>query len=581
MTFEQAAILTLLCAQLIVFAIGRFRIELVALSGLAAGFALGLVPGAQVFSGFSNPAVITVVEILIIVHALRRGRLMEALAARAGVVLSGPVAITAGLCVAGGLLSVFMNNIGALALLFPIALSLCEQADIPPARVLMPLSFATLLGGLCSVIGTPANLIVSDALAQATGQGLGFFTLGAAGVFALLAGLPWLIFAGPRILARVRNEAVPVAAGRETVIASASIARNSVWARRSFAEIERELDAVIHSAARAGRTIFARKSDIVAEPGDSLIMELDAETLKGQVERGGLSVGGTGSGPSADPVILEASVFPESTVLGSRLSTLEGFRERGIAVIGLSGRNKRVEGRFGDLQIALGDVLTLSGPPEAIRAAAREAGLMLLSPRAGFPISPRALMPAAVFALAVLAAATGLARPEIAFGGAVVALAAIGALPLRAALREMNWPVILMLAAMIPLGMALETTGAADLIASSMVDAINPRSPLVVCALILLAAVVLTPFVNNASAAILLAPIAIEIAARTGTPVEATLVCVAIGASLDFLTPFGHHNNAIVMGAAGYRFNDFPRLGAPLLALTIPAALLGVWLFWL
>lgn len=581
MAFEQIAILALLGIQLAVFALDRFRIELVALTGLAIAFLLGLVPAREVFSGFANPAVITVVEILIIVHAIRRSRLLDVLAQRAGRHLRSPVAITAALCISGGVLSVFMNNIGALALLFPIALSLCEKADLPPSQVLMPLSFATLLGGLCSVIGTPANLIVSDALASATGQGLGFFTLGAAGGLALMAGLPWLIFAAPRLLSQRRNEAARSDLGRERLIAAVMIARGSELATLSFEQIEKALSAHIHSIERAGKLVFAQKPFSNAEAGDRLLLEISAEMLRSHIERGDFLIEAANSGPESDPVIMEASVFPESPVLGSRLTSLHDFRERGVAVIGVAGRQKRVEGRFGDLQLALGDVLMLSGPPEAIRAVARENGLMILAERTSLPSTPRAYLPVGIFAIAVIAAATGLARPEIAFGGAIIVLTAIGALPLREALREMNWPVILMLAAMIPLGIALETTGTASLIATGMVDLVNPGSDLMVCALVLAAGVILTPFVNNASTAVLLAPIAIEISARTGAPLEALLVCVAMGASLDFLTPFGHHNNAIVMGAAGYRFNDYPRFGAPLLIIAALAVLAGVWLFWL
>ncbi|MGY6662473.1 MAG: SLC13 family permease [Glycocaulis sp.] len=581
MAFEQIAILALLGIQLAVFALDRFRIELVALTGLAIAFLLGLVPAREVFSGFANPAVITVVEILIIVHAIRRSRLLDVLAQRAGRFLRSPVAITAALCISGGVLSIFMNNVGALALLFPIALSLCEKADLPPSQVLMPLSFATLLGGLCSVIGTPANLIVSDALASATGQGLGFFTLGAAGGLALIAGLPWLIFAASRLLSHRRNEAARSDTGRERVIAAVMIARGSELAALSFDQIEKALAARIHSIERAGKLIFAHKPLSNAEAGDRLLLEISGEMLRSHIERGDLLIEAANSGPESDPVIMEASVFPESPVLGSRLTSLHDFRERGVAVIGVAGRQKRVEGRFGDLQLALGDILMLSGPPEAIRAVARENGLMILAERTSLPTTPRAYLPVGIFAIAVIAAATGLARPEIAFGGAIIVLTAIGALPLREALREMNWPVILMLAAMIPLGIALETTGTASLIATGMVDLVNPRSDLMVCALVLAAGVILTPFVNNASTAVLLAPIAIEISARTGAPLEALLVCVAMGASLDFLTPFGHHNNAIVMGAAGYRFNDYPRFGAPLLIFASLAVLAGVWLFWL
>jgi len=221
----------------------------------------------------------------------------------------------------------------------------------------------------------------------------------------------------------------------------------------------------------------------------------------------------------------------------------------------------------------MGDVLVLSGEREAIREAVADCALLPLSSRR--PASSRrgAAVGVGIFACGVLATAFNLVPAEIAFGAVVLALALIGNLNLRAAFQDINWSSVILLACMIPLGLAVEDTGAARVIANQIAEYLPAFSPLMVATIILLLAVIITPFIDNVSTAIILSPIAAGLATRTGVPVEPLLMAVAIGASLDFLTPFGHHNNTVVMGAAGYRFRDFPRFGAPLLAVCLLTAI--------
>lgn len=575
MSFDQIAIVGLLLFMFVVYALDRFPVEHVAAAGLTAGFMLGVVRVEDVFGGFSNPAVITVVEILLIVSVLARThgieRVADLIVARAG----SERAVLAVVCGAAAFVSVFMNNIGALALLFPVALSVCARLRIPPGRMLMPLSFATLMGGMCSLTGTPANLIVNQWNIIETGGGFGYFALGTVGLPVTIAGLIWLILAAPRVFRHLRHVPAATAAGPTTFLIEAKVPVGSGLTGLPLPDVERRYEVKVHDVLRSGEHVFARRENVLLAASDILIVECSLEMLEEmQVQQ---LLEPTAQGEER----VEAVVMPDSTILGSRIGALESFTEHGLSVVALASRRRRIEGRFGDLQIGLGDVLVLAGEPAALHEAVEEADLLPLSARPARQIHVGAYRSMSIFIMGVVATAFGFAPPEIAFGGVVVAMALLGSLRLRPALRDVNWTIVVLLGCMIPLGAAVQETGAARVIADSLVTALPWTGPLGVTALMLIMAAALTTFVDNVSTAAVLSPVAAGLSTRAGVPVEPLLIAVAIGTSLDFLTPFGHHNNTVVMGAAGYRFRDFPRLGLPLLLICLVAALVSLGLFWL
>lgn len=575
MTFDQIAIVGLLLFMFLAYALDRFPVEHVAIAGLTIGFALGIVPIESVFSGFSNPAVITVVEILLIVSVLARThgieRLADLILARAG----GETAVLAVVCCCGAFVSVFMNNIGALALMFPVALSVCARLRMPPGRILMPLSFATLMGGMCSLTGTPANLIVNQWKVNETGGSFGYFALGTVGLPVTLAGLAWLILAAPRVFRHLRHASAESGPGPAAFLIEAAVPSGSGLAGLSLPDAERRHDVKIHDVLHSGVHVFARRENIHLAASDILIVECSLEAFEEMQSQRLLEP--TAGGEER----LEAVVMPDSTILGSRIGALESFEERHVSVLALASRRRRIEGRFSDLQIGLGDVLVLAGEPAALREAMDEADLLPLSPRPARRIHADAYRSMSIFILGVASTALGLVPPEIAFGGVVVVMALLGSLRLRPALQDVNWTIVVLLACMIPLGAAVQNTGAARVIANSMMATLPWADPFTVTALMLLLAAALTTFVDNVSTAAVLSPVAAGISTRTGVPIEPLLIAVAIGTSLDFLTPFGHHNNAVVMGAAGYRFRDFPKLGAPLVLICVAVALAALRLLWL
>jgi di/tricarboxylate transporter len=576
MTFEQAAILILLVGMLVVFALDRIRMELVALCGLGLGVALGLVGPTQAFSGFSNPAFITVVEILLVVQVLGRSGLLNPLARRISDTASTEIGVVAVLCSVTAVLSVFMNNIGALALMIPVVTRVCEVNGFAPRRVLMPVSFAALLGGLCSVIGTPANLIVSNQLVAATGQGFAFFDFAWTGIPAAVAGILALIVWSGRTLARPgagRGRQPPQSF--RTVVSEIRIPARSRLVGLPVAG----LDLTIHAMRRAGANIFHHRTDTTIQADDILLVEIGLTSLES------LLADGTAALPSAaldsiETQRVEAVIMPESTLVGSRVGTLELLSSRGIRVVAVATRTHRIEGSLADLQLSIGDVLYLSGDQETIDEAIDEADILPLWSKPRGEAKDVRWPPALAFAGGVALAAFGFAPPEIAFGLVVIALASLGNLNLRKGLAELDWPILLMLATMIPLGQAVETTGAAAMLAERLVSVLPSDSPIVLATALMGIAVVVTPFVNNASTAVVLGPIALGIAAASNVSPELLLIAVAVGASIDFLTPIGHHNNTIVMGLAGYRFGEFLKAGWPVTIAATAAAALAMWVWW-
>lgn len=503
------------------------------------------------------------------VAALSSTRMIDDFARQIAARWQSETALLLFLCATGALISVFMNNIGALALLLPVAVSICARLRIAPAKILMPLSFATLLGGMCSLTGTPANLIVNDWVVSETGRGLGYFELALVGGPLAVVGVLWVALAGPRLFGRFTEGSAPLLdAGPTDFLAERMITSDSVFAGLRVPELEAQLGVQIHGVMRHGAHVFARRPDIVLTMGDTVLLEGSLSKIDELAEAGAIEPAQGGEGEALTEVV----VMPESLLLGSRIEDLENYGLGDVSVHAIASRRGRVEGRFADLAISMGDVLVLSGEREAVRRLASECGLLVLSPRRPPRHIRRATLPVSIFALGVLATAFDLVPTQIAFGAVVLGLIVSGSLNLRTALQDLNWGIILLLAAMIPLGLAVEETGAARLIANGIAAWLPPGEPLVVVLAILVLAVAITPFIDNVSTAIVLSPIAAGLASRTGTPVEPLLIAVAIGASLDFLTPFGHHNNAVVMGAGGYRFLDFARLGAPLTALCLVTA---------
>jgi di/tricarboxylate transporter len=478
------------------------------------------------------------------------------------------------LCVIGAGVSTVMNNIGAFALMLPVAFSLTRNAGIAPGAVLMPLSFATLLGGLCTLVGTPANLIVSEALRGARGAGFGFLDFAPTGLAVTIVGVAVIVLWAPRALAGTEESAAERDLRGRRLVTEATIPVASITA----GELSARIQGSVHAVQREGRRLFPLRADTGLQPGDVVLIEADEAAFHAAVATGALGAArSAGAGAGTE---MEAIVMPRSTLVGSRAATIEALEERDLRLVAITTHNPRIEGGLDELQLGIGDILHLEGDGAALRDLVEDSGLMQLAPAVRVEHRRFSPAPVIVFALGILLAALGLAPPEIAFGAVVVALAVSGVLDLRAALAELNWPVVLLLVAMLPLGEAVATTGAASTIAEALAAALPVGSPLAAAALMLGLAILITPFVNNATTAVILAPIAVELAQSDGVSPALVLMAVAIGASSDFLTPFGHHNNTLAYGLGGYRFRDFPRMGWPVSIAAVAVGVVSCALVW-
>ena len=585
MTWEQGAILAVLACTLAAFVWDRWRYDVVAITSLMVSVLLGVVAPEAAFTGFSNSAVITVAAVLVITRALARSGAIDALAGRLIAASSSQFVHLASFCLLGALLSAFMNNIGALALVLPVALSTARRHGYSPGLLLMPLSFATLLGGMITLIGTPPNLLISDFRAQATGERFLLFDFAPTGLALSAAGIAYLLLVGWRFLPA--GGAAPHQDGAFEVgdyVTEARVAPVSPAIGLEVGRFAVGQRIVVHGVVRGGRHLFGRLEEAALQAGDILLLEADTATLERTIEENGLELVERGKrerrADGAELSLMEAVVLPDAVVQGSSPASLDLRRRYGVNLVAAARRGRRFEGRLRDATLSTGDVLLLEGEAARLRAAIADLGCLPLADRR-LALEPRRVaLPIILFAAGIALAGSGLLPAAVTFTAVVVAMVLARVVRPSQVYENIDWPVIVLLGAMIPLGDALLDTGAARLIGGSIVTISGQVGPLVMLAVVLTMTMAITPVLNNPATVVIMAPIAISIAERMAVAPDAFLMAVAIGASCDFLTPFGHHNNTIIMGPGGYRFGDFWRVGLGLDAVVIAVALLVIPRVW-
>ena len=584
MTWEQGTILVVLAGTMAVFVWDRWRYDVVAITSLMVCVLLGLIGPEAAFRGFSNPAVITVAAVLVISRALAGSGAIDALAGKLIGASGARLAHLASLSILGALLSGFMNNVGALALLMPVALSTARRHGYSPALLLMPLSFATLLGGMTTLIGTPPNLLIAAFRAQATGERFLLFDFVPTGLALSVAGIAYLLLIGWRLLpaghgpAR-RNDAFEI----EDYVTEARVPPASPVVGLDVAGYESSRNAHVLGVVRAGRRLFGRVQAAVLQAGDILLLQADTATLERTIEEDRLELVERDKREAPEGAglhLIEAVVLPNAPVQGSSPLSLDLRRRYGINLLAAARQGRRFEGRLRDATLSAGDVLLLEGEPSRLRAALADLGCLPLERRKLALEPKRVALPVGLFAAGIAAAATGALPAAAAFTLVVVAMVLLRVIRPAQVYESIDWPVIVLLGAMIPVGDALQDTGAAQLIAGSVLMLSGEAGPLVVLGAVLLMTMAITPVLNNAATVVIMAPIVISIAARMAVSPDPFLMAVAIGASADFLTPFGHHNNTIIMGPGGYRFGDFWRVGLGLELVVVVVALMVIPIVW-
>ena len=586
MTTEQIEVFAILGIAMALFLWGRWRYDVVAFSALMAAVLLGVVDAGAAFAGFGHPAVITVAAVLIISRTLAVSGLIDGISAwlaRAAKTQFGQLGILSGLAAT---LSAFMNNVGALALLMPLAIRTVEK----PSAVLMPLSFASILGGLVTLIGTPPNIIIATFRAQNGDSPFALFDFAPVGLPVALIGLGYLLVIGWRLIPAGR-------AGRRSAddifevgdyITEVRLTEKSPFVGKFANELEAffEDQSIIVGIVRDGHRQLARIRTEVLQEGDILLLRADPTALDKMTKDAGLDLIAdeelSDENLRSDAVgLVEAVVPPGSPLEGRSLRALRLRRQHGVAVVALARAGETIARRLANVHLRPGDVLLLQGETETLPDTIAALGLLPLAHRGlSFGRAGRAWQPLAIFIAAVAAVAAGLAPVHIAFGVAIVVLIGLGRITPREAYDAIDWPVIVLLGAMIPLGGALQTTGGTGLIAQSIVGLAADLPAWAVLTVLLVVTMTLSDLMNNAATAIVMAPIGIAIAGQLGVASDPFLMAVAIGASCAFLTPIGHQNNVLVMGPGGYRFGDYWRMGLPLEILIVAVSVPLILFFW-
>ena len=642
---DQIEILAILLVTAGMFLWGRWRHDMVAVGALLACVAAGLVSSADAFAGFGHPAVVTVACVLILSQGLQTSGAVDALSERILPTDAGPTVTIAALTALAAVLSAFMNNVGALALLMPVAMQIATKLQLPPGKVLMPLAFGSILGGMTTLIGTPPNLIVSSFRAESGRSSFAMFDFTPVGIAVALVGVIFIALVGWRIVPARKG-----AAGEEfdtgAYLTEARVPESAKAVGMSLRQIEEtldEADAQIVGLIRNEVRVTAPNPTRRVWAGDILVIEAEPKSLTAalssldlrleeamqpdeedddeteeaeEAEKAEKAEGESKDdtapaeadksrvmaaksstadpeevekdpkaaqkpSPSDDILLRELAVLPNSTLAGRSATDIRLRNRFGINLLAISRQGRRSMARLRTVRIQAGDVLLMQGTQESITEFAQQYGLVPLEERKlRLPDKRQTLIASAIMLAAIAGAAFGLVPAAISFAAGVLASMAFRVVPPRHVYTAIDWPVVVLLGAMIPVAGAMATTGTADLIARLLLDGIAQGNAIVALTLILIVTMTLSDFMNNAATAAVMCPIAIGTANTLGVSPDSFLMAVAIGASCAFLTPIGHQNNTLILGPGGLRFGDYWPLGLPLEIIVVVVSvpmLLWVW----
>lgn len=571
MTLPQMLSVAVLLGMMALFLWGRFRYDVVAVMALLAAVAVGIVEPADAFRGFSDDIVIIVGSALVLSGAVQRSGVIERLMRRLQRRVTRVRAQLLLLAASVGLGSALVKNIGALAMLMPAAFQMAKKSDTSPSAFLMPMAFASLLGGLITLIGTSPNVIVSRVREEMTGEPFRMFDYAPVGIGLTLVGLAFLYF-GYRLLPLDRRAAPTMGEALDIH----DYATEAKIVAQSAPRGERVADFIKRHDHEIAITMLLRDGiratplpDTILREGDILILGGAPDSLERVIARDKLDFVGTSEAPASpegeEIGVIEAVVSTGSPLVGATAGSLMLRQRYGLNLIAVSRQGERIVRRMPNVVFRAGDVIVLQGPLGALPETLGELGALPLAEREMRLGSTRkGLLPLAILALAMAATASGTVPVAIAFFAAAAAVVLTGALPVRDAYAHIEWPILILLGALIPVSDTLRSTGVTEIIGQWLSVTAASLPPWGAVALIMAAAMAVTPFLNNAATVLVMAPIAATFATDLGYRPEAFLMATAVGAGCDFLTPIGHQCNTLVMGPGGYRFSDYARLGAPL-----------------
>ncbi|MDX1597157.1 MAG: SLC13 family permease [Marinobacter sp.] len=601
MNTEQGIVFGILIVTLGLFIWNRLRFDVVSMLALLAIAVTGLVPSGELFAGFGHPAVVTVAAVLVISQGLVNGGVVDSIARLLGRVGHRPTLQVLMLTGVVALCSGFINNVGALALLMPVAVWMSREAGRSPSLLLMPLAFGSLLGGTMTLIGTPPNIIIAS---YRESGNFGLFDFAPVGGAITLAGIAFITLAGWRLTPQRQDSdeggklfSVGDYVTELRVPEASSYAGGTL--HNLLTDADSEEDVVVLALIRGDSRSLAPSTYKVLNEGDVLLVEADTESLQDFLDHTGLTLASTGEDDSDESPeeetaagapkelsagevrLMEVVVTPESSLVGQTANRLNLREYHGLNIVALARQGHRLKRRLGDVHIQAGDILLVQGHEDSLSGTLQRLGCLPLAER-GLRLGRdrNALLAGGLFIAAIVTIVAGWLSPPVALVACAVSMVLTQLLNASDAYKAIDWSVIVLLAAMIPVGQALETTGGAELIAAQMLALSEGLAPAVVLTVVLVGTMLLSNVVNNAAAAILVAPIALSLSAELGMASDAMLMAVAVGASCAFLTPIGHQSNALVMEPGGYRFGDYWRLGLPMSILVTAVAVPMIMLVW-
>lgn len=580
MTMDQILLFSLFAGVFAMLLWGKWRYDLIAFSALLIALVLNLVPTSEAFSGFGHPATVIVALVLVVSRGLSNSGAIDLITRSlidSGRSVGGHILVMSG---TGAILSAFMNNVAAMALLMPVDIQAAAKAARPVRRTLMPLSFATILGGMVTLIGTPPNIIIASYREKALGEPFAMFDFAPVGLSVAIVGIAFVAFIGWRFIPDDDNAKVggaPLSLDgyvAELVVPEKSRAVGQmVRALYSAADVD---DVEILGVVRNGRRLpgFGASTEIRA--ADMLIVEAMAEDIDSF--RGTMGLEFFGEQPLGETVtgglsLVEIVVPKDSRIVGRSAISLRLRARRGVALLGISRQGRRFKKRVRHENIRAGDILLLIGRADVLPDVVNWLGALPLAER-GLNVTQhgRAWLAVGIFAAAIAVSAFGLLYLATALAIVVVAYVVLDIVPIRNLYDHIEWPIIVLLGSMIPLGVALELSGGTELIAQKIVGITVGLPAWAVLTVLMIVVMTLSDVLNNTATAVIGGPIAMDIATKLNVNPDPFLMAVAIAASCAFLTPIGHKNNTLIMGPGGYRFGDYWRTGLPLEILVVAVA---------
>jgi di/tricarboxylate transporter len=580
-TLAQGEAFGILGLMLILFASDRLRYDLIGGLALMAAALTGIVPPHKVFEGFSNPVIIIIASVLVLSRAIAISGVVEGAIRRIlGATSNASVQIGVLTAAVAGL-SAFMKNVGTLGIFMPIAIQTAERSKRPPSLYLMPIAFGSLVGGTMTLIGTGPNLLISTVRQEVEGKTFKLFDFLPVGAPLTIVAVVFLAV-GWRLIPKNRRGSQPTEYqfAIDTYTSEAGIPATSSLIGKTVQDFEEMNEGIITVTSiirRNGRRYIPNSQSVFAA-GEILVLQGDPVALKPIVDQHGLELHGAGETPptgSKEDAVenVEAVVTTDSPIIGQSPQSLHLRRRFEASLLAISRAGQAITTRIAQTQFEPGDVVVIQGQRETLPDTLAQLGLLPLKDR-GLALGRTRLryLPLLILLTVMVTVALGWVSADVAFFGAAVLVVLLKLISPKEAYESIDWPVIIMLGSLIPVGEALKLTGASALIGDALTRvALHLSGPLALC-LVLIASMLVTPFLHHAAAVLVMGPVAATLAHNLGYQTDPFLMAVALGASSDFLSPIGHQNNALVMGPGGYRFTDYWRLGLPL---SILVAVLG------